>query len=289
MTSSDAYDGLIRLVRAAKGLEARGYNNASKLVWGLLFSEEVKAANQQGIPRGAELEAELGAIIESMKATESKPEIIAALENGRTAVKENRTIEYSEIPDVFVSRTSGELFIGDPPELTASNDHRLGLRQFPAIWYLDPLSPGVVLDALTTAPDLIESQIAGLSVEQMNQAPEPGEWSIREVLGHLLMAQELLAFSAEKLLSEDNPQLAGVAVWAQEQKPLSPGEILERYRASREHVVTRLKAIPFADWWRAGWHGEWGRVTLLDQATYFARHEMSHMPQFAQIRKAVGG
>jgi hypothetical protein len=289
MIKPNAHKDLIRLVRAAGGLEAGGFNNAAKLIWAILFSEEVQAANEVGTPRGAELVAELGAMIESMKAAGAKAEVIAALENGRLAAHEDRTIEYSEIPDVFVSRTSGEIFIGDPPELSASHDHRLGLRQFPAIWYLDPLTPSVVLDALTTAPALIEAQLTGLSADQMNQSPAPGEWSMRELLGHLLMAQELLAFRAEKLLSEDNPQLAGVAVWAQEQKPLSPGEMLERYRVSREVTVTRLKAIPFADWWRSGWHGEWGRVTLLDQATYFARHEMSHMPQFAQIRAAVGG
>lgn len=287
MSTPDIRLDLVRLVRIARGLEAGGYNNAAKLMWGLLFSEEVKAAKEQGTPRGAELEAELGAIIDSLKAAGSKPEVIAALENGRRAVQEDRTIEHSEIPDVFVSRTTGEMFIGESPQFSVANDHRLGLRQFPAIWYLDPLTPQAVLEALAEAPQLIESQLTGLSGDQMNQSPVLGEWSIRELLGHLLMAQEVLAFRAEKLLSEDNPQLAGVAVWAMEQKPLSPGEILERYRASREHVLIRLKAIPFADWWRSGVHGEWGRVTLLDQATYFARHEMSHMPQFAQLRQFV--
>jgi hypothetical protein len=285
VTTSDHF---IRLARAARGLEAGGFNNGAKLLWGLLFAEEVRASNEQGIPRDAELDAELSAIAESLKADGFNPAVLVALENARAAVREERTIPHPDIPDVYVSRTSGEVFLGEPPEDTASGDQRLGLRKFPAIWYFDPLSPHEVLAALIAAPDLIESQLNGLSAEQMNQSPVSGEWSIRELLGHLLMAQELLAVRVEKLLAEDNPSLQGLAVWAMEQKPLSSGEIIERYRASREHVVTRLQAIPFADWWRAGWHEEFARVTVLDQATYFARHEMSHMPQFAAIRKTVG-
>jgi hypothetical protein len=289
MSASDGSDKLIRLARAARGLEAGGFNNGAKLLWGLLFAEEVRASNEQGVPRGAELDAELGAIAESLKADGVNPAVLTALENARAAVREERTIPHPDIPDVYVSRTSGEVFLSDPPAFTASNDHLLGLRKFPAIWYFDSLPPHEVLAALTAAPDLIESQLNGLSADQMNQSPVPGEWSVRELLGHLLMAQELLAVRVEKLLAEENPSLQGLAVWAMEQKPLSPSEILERYRASREHVVTRLKAIPFADWWRAGWHEEFARVTILDQATYFARHEMSHIPQFAQLHQFVGG
>jgi len=287
-TNTNAYDDLIRLVRVARGLEAGGFNNAAKLAWGLLYSEEVKASSAGGVPRGAELDAELGMLVASFTAAGADPAVIAALDEARAAVREDRTIPHPRIPDVYVSRTTGAVFLGDPPDVTASNDHRLGLRKFPAIWYFDPLSPHEVLDALAAAPDIVEAQLNGLSIEQMNRSPAPGEWSIRELLGHLHMAQEVLAVRVEKLLAEDNPQLQGLAVWAMEQKPLSPGDLLERYRASREHVVTRLKAIPFADWWRAGWHEEFARVTILDQATYFARHEMSHLPQFADIRKAVG-
>lgn len=283
-------DHLIKLICAARGAEAGGYNGVAKLLWALAYSEEVKASNQVGIPRGVELDGELSAIIEALKARSGDTSVIAALEKGLQSVREDRTVNYADVPGVYVSRTTGEVILGEPPEFTPNHDHRLGLREFKAIWYFEPMSPAECLNALEHNPDVVAEQISGLTAEQLLVAPAPGEWNMRELLWHLLQAQELVAARVEKMLTENHPSLEGMAVWAMKDgQAISPGDILERYRASREVMVAHLKAIAPADWYRAGWHSEFGEQTVLSQATYFARHEMSHMPQFAQIRRAVSG
>ena len=63
---------------------------------------------------------------------------------------------------------------------------------------------------------------------------------------------------------------------------LATGEaskLAEQIRFVRSATLTRLAGIPDAAWCRAGMHPEWGRVTVLSQAAYFARHEASHMAQ----------
>ncbi|MEZ4671338.1 MAG: hypothetical protein R3E39_25835 [Anaerolineae bacterium] len=101
---------------------------------------------------------------------------------------------------------------------------------------------------------------------------------------------ELLTERIDLLLTENNPSLEARAVWAQkDQQGVSTGEVLEHYHDLRDDLVLRLKGISAEDWWRSGWHSEFGEQTVLSQATYFARHEMSHMPQFSQIRRAVEG
>ncbi len=40
--------------------------------------------------------------------------------------------------------------------------------------------------------------------------------------------------------------------------------------------------------WRTGHHDEFGEVTVLQQASYFAKHERSHLPQIAESRRAIG-
>ncbi len=282
-------DQLTAYIRVARGLEAGGYYGVAKLLRGLAFAEEVKAANAAGIPRETALLDELRAIIEQLRSDGADAVIITALEQGCEVVKADATVPYDVIPAVHVSRTSGEIFLGEPPAFSANHDHRLGLRSFPAIWYFESLSPPECLKALESNVGAIEAQFSDLPPEQYLIPPAAGEWNMHELLWHLLQANELLAGRVEKMLTESNPSLEGMAVWAnRDASSLSLPDIWERYRASREVLLARLKAIPLADWWRTGWHSEFGPQTVLSQATYFARHEMSHMPQFGEIRRGLG-
>ncbi len=45
--------------------------------------------------------------------------------------------------------------------------------------------------------------------------------------------------------------------------------------------------MPLAYWWRTGRHQEFGAVTLRKQASYFAAHERTHLPQLARLRAAA--
>lgn len=284
-----AYDQLIRLISVARGLEAGGYYGAAKLIWALAYSEEVKASNELGIPRGAALTHDLSTIIEDLKADDDLAPA-AALAKALEVVRKDTAVPFDAVPEVHVSRTTGDVFIGTPPETTTANDHPLGLREFRPVWFFEPLTPAEVLKALETNPDLFAKQIEGMTAEQLLIAPAPGEWNMRELLMHIYNAQKLCAGRIERLLTEEQPDLAAASTWAEKDKDeLSPAEIIAAYRDSRSQMLQRLTAIPFTDWWRPGWHTEFGPQTVLGQATYFARHELSHMPQFAQIRKAALG
>ena len=285
------YEHLIRLVRVARGLEAGGYYNAAKLFWATAFSEEIRASNQQGVPTSAdELNREMEAATDALEAAGAKPELLAVLKIGRQAAHENRTILQTEIPQVYVCRACGEIILGrDPHRCPACSARELTLREFPAVYFLEPLHPEQALEALAVAPNELEDAIKGLSEEQLAQLEKPGEWAIRDALFHLLLAQGLLAGRVEKMLAQDNPPLAGVAAWAiADEEALSAREILERFRASRQATVERLERMSGEDWWRTGQHDEFGEVTILQQASYFAKHDQSHLPQIVAIRQAIG-
>jgi uncharacterized damage-inducible protein DinB len=162
------------------------------------------------------------------------------------------------------------------------------LREFTPVYFLEPLQPYHALTALETAPDELEEHLRDLSEAQLTQPPQPGEWSFRDLLAHLLVAQGLLAGRVEHMLAEDNPALASVAAWdIAGELSLPTGQIFERYRASRHMTVNRLSKLSTIDWWRTAWHEEFGQVTILQQASYFARHERSHWPQIEAIRQAI--
>ena len=289
--NAKSYEHLIRLVRIARGLEAGGYYNAAKLFWAMAFSEELRASNEQGVPlKVDDRDAEMQTALDALGAAGANRELIAALQYGRQAAREDRTIPWTEIPQVSVCRTCGDIALGQVPQRCPGCGARaLTFREFPPVYYLEPLSPQHVMAALVSGPSEVENAVEGLSEQQMAQSSQPGEWAIRDVLWHLLMAQSVFAGRINRMLVEDNPSLEGVAVWTIEgEEPLSAGDILARYRDSRAATVEQLKAMSPGDWWRTARHEEFVQFTILQQASYFAKHERSHLAQIDAIRQAIG-
>jgi hypothetical protein len=155
------------------------------------------------------------------------------------------------------------------------------------VWYLDPADRGAILAALAAGPHHVGLALRGRSDDALALQPVPGEWSARQALEHLLYAEELLATRIGRLLEEDGPDLAAKAVWAEtpasDEGSSDTGEpastLASRIGVLRHATVGRLAGLVEADWGRAGQHPEWGRVTVLSQAAYFARHEASHLAQ----------
>ena len=129
--------------------------------------------------------------------------------------------------------------------------------------------------------------LEGRTDEDLARQPAPGEWSARQALEHLLFCEELLAKRIGRLLDEEEPDLAAAAVWADtpasDEGSTSTDEpasvIAARIAELRHATVGRLASLPESSWGRGGTHPEWGRVTVLSQAAYFARHEASHLAQ----------
>ncbi len=292
MTHAESrYDRLIRLVRLGRGLEMGGFYNAAKLMWALAYSQELSDSSAQGVtPSPTELSWEMKALIADLKADGASQEILAALERGENAVQKSATIPAVDIPEVHVCRTCGQVVLGNAPE---SCPHcgawELTFRTFPAVYYLEPLPPDQALRSLSSVSDLILSHIRRLSDDQLARQPRPGEWSIREVLVHILMSQDLLAGRVRRMLAEDNPSLTAMSAWnLEELEETSARDIFESFRSSREKTVAELKAAAPTGWWRTGQHEEFGRVTVLQQASYFAKHDHNHLTQIRQILKAIG-
>ncbi len=125
----------------------------------------------------------------------------------------------------------------------------------------------------------------------MVQQPSEGQWSIRNVISHLRDAQVVMDFRVNLLLDKENPKIESQAVfeWAtrEQEHPPSTHDLLNTYRSLREDTITMLEAIPLKDWWRAGRHEEFGDVTIQQQASYFACHEITHLPQIETLRNEL--
>lgn len=284
-----------RLAAIARGLEREGGYNGAKLVRAALERELVRHAEAHAPTGGAALGDAVGAMRRELGA--DYPEaFLYSLESAERAAREGSTLSLEQAPPVRTCRVCGEIFLGAgvPTECSVCGSPALSFREHLPIWYLDHAEPGTILAALATGPGRIAAAIGGIDDEALARPPAAGEWSVREGLEHLLFAEQLMAERVERLLTEDDPDLAARAVWS-ETPPSDEGSVrtgepasalFGHYRALRHATVDRLSGLDDAAWGRGGRHAEWGHVTILSQAGYFARHEASHL---AQVTAAAQG
>lgn len=192
-------------------------------------------------------------------------------------------------PHPHVCRTCGHPTLGAPetncPTCGAWPDTYQ--RFMPNYWF-DALEPPAAVARLRQTPREVAKLLEGLSEAQLNQVPLDGGWAIRNVMTHLRDAQDVLAFRLDLFLAEEHPILEAKAVWTwatnAEERPPTAREIFETYKASRADTLDKLAQLSLADWWRTGRHEEFGVVTLRQQVSYFAAHEVTHLPQIAALR-----
>lgn len=279
---------LVRLERAAASLEAGGLYGGGKLLRGAAFALATRDAYAAGPLTGTDLLAELDALAETLGAAGMPGSFLSALGNVQAATAESRELLLAEAPELFVCRTCGTLFMQTALERCPTCGERtITFREFPPTYYLEPLPISTLLDALETAEGDLRQLVAGLDDADMDQLPIPGEWGVRDVISHLLFAERLLAERVRLLLTEDDPDLAGAAVWNYDTDPRTASDLLDDFAESRGRTLAALRGLSLEGWERSGRHSEFGRVTVRMQASYFAKHERHHFPQIEQIRRLL--
>ena len=279
-----------RLLAVARGCEREGAYNAAKLIRAALDRELVRYAEAEA-PSGSAAAADALDTLVADLADDLPPALVPWLSGLGDAVRRGHTIALRDAPRAHVCRVCGAILLGDdvPVACPTCEAPALSFREELPVWYLEPADRGAILAALAVGPRHLADALAGRDDGTLARPPVPGEWSARETLEHLLYAEELFSARIERLLAEDDPDLVAAAVWAEtppsDEGSASTGDaasvLAARVHDLRRATVERLAALPDAAWGRAGTHPEWGRVTVLSQAAYFARHEAAHLAQLA--------
>jgi hypothetical protein len=279
-------------VSLARGLEAGGYYNLAKLLWALAYADEIRRSQIGGVPRGEEpLVRDLTALRQELELSGASAETLAYLDRGTRGVANRAELQWGEAGKIAVCRACGHLLMEIVPErCPGCGAWRLTFRYFLPVHFLEPLEPGEAVQALESTPRILENLLEGLTADQAATPSAPGEWSMREGLHHILVTEVLLSGRVRQILDTNRPKLAGLAAWAERlEGDLGGQEIFRRFRQSRQATVERLRDLSLEQWHRQGEHEEFGPVTLLQQASYFARHDQSHLAQLEAIREAALG
>jgi uncharacterized damage-inducible protein DinB len=139
----------------------------------------------------------------------------------------------------------------------------------------------------------LKKAIRGLSPKQLKWKPEPGKWSIAEILAHLADAEIVGSWRMRLVVGASGTTLQPYdqEVWASafQYTKADAKRSLEFFGVLRENNLAMLKALPKEAWETYGMHMERGKETLVHVVRMFAGHDTNHLRQVegivAQLKK----
>lgn len=141
----------------------------------------------------------------------------------------------------------------------------------------------------TTAKKM-EKAIKRLSKKQLKRRPEPGKWSIAEILAHVADTEVVASWRMRLILGSDGTPIQGFDqdVWAKtfRYEEQDPKQSLKVFRVLRENNLSLLKSVPRKLWENHGVHSERGKETIAHIVRLFAGHDLNHLQQVEKIAKA---
>ena len=146
-----------------------------------------------------------------------------------------------------------------------------------------------LLGKLGTMPDRVAELVAGLDEEALRRRPAEGEWSMKEVCGHLTEDartwQErltLMTTQAGPYLKRYDPE-DGVREGGYQEAPVE--KTLGEFRRIRRQTVETLSRLSAEGWERTGRHWSEGPVTIAEACSIALEHAESHLEQIRELKE----
>lgn len=147
--------------------------------------------------------------------------------------------------------------------------------------YIDLLQDdGRVLDVMQQNLDVIQDIARSQSAEALITPHAPGEWTIQEILGHVMDTERVVAYRALRIARGDTTPLPGFE--HNDYVPLSGANarsidsLLDEYTAVRQATLSLFNNLPDEALSRAGTASN-QRLTVNAAAYFIAGHELHHI------------
>jgi hypothetical protein len=154
--------------------------------------------------------------------------------------------------------------------------------------YVGERDPLTVIAA--TASELAAGT-AGLSAEDVNRAPAPGKWSLRQIVCHLADTEIAFGFRLRQALAEPNHviQPFDQDSWAAHYDAYDLASALESFRAMRRWNLLLIASLGAEEFARPLSHPERGAMTFRTLVETMAGHDLNHLRQLKESRVSPSG
>jgi hypothetical protein len=145
-----------------------------------------------------------------------------------------------------------------------------------------------LLERFRRGAEMVAVSITGAAGAELDFAPEPGKWSIRQIVAHLSDAEIVGAMRLRRVIAEDQPKLEAFDqdAWTSnlDYARRKTSQALETFRRIRAENYELLKEVPEAAFARTGIHSERGPLTLKQLLLGYAEHAENHAAQLRTRR-----
>jgi hypothetical protein len=146
------------------------------------------------------------------------------------------------------------------------------------------------VEQYATSPTRLREALAPVPAEAMKWRPEPGEFSVHEIVCHCADSETNAYSRIRYLLTAENPIIVGYDpdVWAREfdyaNHPLDAA--LATIEAVRANTTPVLRRLSDEAWAKEGTHTESGRYTAADWLRIYSEHLEEHIEQINRTVEA---
>jgi uncharacterized damage-inducible protein DinB len=145
------------------------------------------------------------------------------------------------------------------------------------------MTPDQALAHLTESRQTLLAAIEGLSQESMARERVDGEWTAKDILGHIASWDEVTVDALSSIVASEPfavEVITDIDAWNGEQaarkRPDSPSVILDRLAAARGEFLALAAQVLPGQWEETSTWPWGGRDTLTEAVSGLAHHEKEH-------------
>jgi hypothetical protein len=145
----------------------------------------------------------------------------------------------------------------------------------------------LVMASLASAPTLLRALAGDATEAQAATAPAPGEWSMVEVVRHLVQGdRDTFLPRLRRMLAEDRPRFESAPAAAGDRADLAA--LLDAFASARREVGRILGSLDDGGWRREGVSPSRGALSVEAYAGTMSDHDTEHLRQMAALRDHLG-
>jgi len=151
--------------------------------------------------------------------------------------------------------------------------------------FLDGSDP---MDSMRESPTTIARLIAGASSDDLERAPAPGKWSVREILCHLADCELSFGVRLRQGVAEEHHmiQIFDPDVWAKQYDGIPVSDAVNAYTVTRNWNLRFLENVVPGALERPITHPKRGTMTYRHVIETVAGHDRNHILQIERILSA---
>jgi uncharacterized damage-inducible protein DinB len=145
------------------------------------------------------------------------------------------------------------------------------------------------IPVITATVERIHALVDSLSPAQVDRSPEPGKWSIREIVAHLADCEIVFSVRLRQTLAEEHHiiQPFDQDAWARRYAAYDLNSALALFTAARNWNLKFLTTVTEDDRHHPVTHPERGTMTLWTIVETMAGHDINHLQQIERLAKVV--